>query len=230
MAGWIRRLLERRKRDSFSKTTNPSSSQGTASSHSASSSSSRSRRPDLSSGARWSRLYDLCVCHSEEDISEAQLLVSYLESQPEGLRCFLMLRDSNPGGSIPSELCQAVQSSHCWALLITRSFLLDPWCKYQMHQALVEAPMANGRTIPVLHRLQRSEYPKELRFYYYIDITADQQRGFQQVHRTVLHYLEELCQVDSSKLSSPSSVDTETGVSEEGHRTTHSELSSTDSG
>ncbi|KAK1156058.1 toll/interleukin-1 receptor domain-containing adapter protein-like [Acipenser oxyrinchus oxyrinchus] len=199
--GWMDpRLLERRKRDSFPRQPIPALPRGLPPP-------TPPPLPPATPGARTSAAvpagagcHDLCVCHSEEDISEAQLLVSYLESQPVGLRCFLMLR-LHPGGSIPSELCQAVRSSHCWALLITRSFLLDP-----------------------------GQYPMELRFYYYIDITADQQRGFQQVHRTVLHYLEELCQVDSSKLSSPSSVDTETGLSEEGHRTTHSELSSTDSG
>ncbi|EPQ10550.1 Toll/interleukin-1 receptor domain-containing adapter protein [Myotis brandtii] len=51
-----------------------------------------------SSSGRWSRDYDVCVCHSEEDLAAVQELVAYLEDSPASLRCFLQLRDSAPGG------------------------------------------------------------------------------------------------------------------------------------
>ncbi|XP_064433318.1 toll/interleukin-1 receptor domain-containing adapter protein isoform X1 [Mirounga angustirostris] len=87
-----------------------------------------------SSGGRWSKDYDVCVCHSEEDLEAAQELVSYLEGSTAGLRCFLQLRDATPGGAIVSELCQALSSSHCRVLLITPGFLQDPWCRSADHQ------------------------------------------------------------------------------------------------
>lgn len=140
---------------------------------------------------RWSRDYDVCVCHSEEDLTAAQQLVSYLEDSAASLRCFLQLRDAAPGGAIVSELCQALSSSHCRVLLITPGFLRDPWCRYQMLQALSEAPGAEGRTIPLLSGLSRAAYPPELRFMYYVDGRGPD-GGFRQVRDAVLHYLRTL--------------------------------------
>nr|XP_046149939.1 toll/interleukin-1 receptor domain-containing adapter protein [Oncorhynchus gorbuscha] len=145
----------------------------------------------LSSMIRWSQTYDLCVCHSPVDIEEAILLATYLEKPARGLRCFLRQRDASVGGAIPTELCQAVQSSHCWALLITPNFLLDDWCQYMMHQALSEGPMSN-RIIPLVLNLSYSQYPKELRFYYYKDLSKNPERGYTQVYKTVLKYLEDM--------------------------------------
>ncbi|XP_063167045.1 toll/interleukin-1 receptor domain-containing adapter protein isoform X2 [Candoia aspera] len=139
-------------------------------------------RPD---SARWSKLYDVCICHSEGDLEFVEQLVAYLESQPEHFRCFLQLRDSAPGSAVVTELCNAVQNSHCWVLLITPNFLKDPWCCYQMHHALTEAPMANGRTIPVLKDIDRRDYPRELRCIYYISVVL-QENGFRQIKETVM--------------------------------------------
>ncbi|XP_052044696.1 toll/interleukin-1 receptor domain-containing adapter protein isoform X2 [Apodemus sylvaticus] len=144
-----------------------------------------------SSSGRWSKDYDVCVCHSEEDLEAAQELVSYLEGSKASLRCFLQLRDAAPGGAIVSELCQALSSSHCRVLLITPGFLRDPWCKYQMLQALTEAPGKEGCTIPLLSGLTRAAYPPELRFMYYVD-GRGQDGGFYQVKEAVIHYLETL--------------------------------------
>ncbi|XP_035201937.1 toll/interleukin-1 receptor domain-containing adapter protein isoform X2 [Oxyura jamaicensis] len=154
---------------------------------------------DISSSgsARWAKSYDVCICHSEVDLEFVEELVSYLESQPQSFRCFLQLRDAVAGSAIMTELCDAVQNSHCWVMLITPSFLQDPWCKYQMHQALAEAPMANGRTIPVLKDIDRKDYPRELRNLYYIS-TALKENSFRQIRDTVLHYLEELCRSSAS--------------------------------
>ncbi|XP_005347073.1 toll/interleukin-1 receptor domain-containing adapter protein [Microtus ochrogaster] len=143
------------------------------------------------SSGRWSKDYDVCVCHSEEDLETAQELVSYLEGSRASLRCFLQLRDATPGGAIVSELCQALSSSHCRVLLITPGFLRDPWCKYQMLQALTEAPGAEGCTIPLLSGLTRAAYPPELRFMYYVD-GRGQDGGFYQVQEAVIRYLETL--------------------------------------
>ncbi|XP_012351403.1 toll/interleukin-1 receptor domain-containing adapter protein isoform X1 [Nomascus leucogenys] len=138
-----------------------------------------------SGSSRWSKDYDVCVCHSEEDLVAAQDLVSYLEGSTASLRCFLQLRDATPGGAIVSELCQALSSSHCRVLLITPGFLQDPWCKYQMLQALTEAPGAEGRTIPLLSGLSRAAYPPELRFMYYVDGRGPD-GGFRQVKEAVM--------------------------------------------
>ncbi|XP_051012106.1 toll/interleukin-1 receptor domain-containing adapter protein isoform X2 [Acomys russatus] len=143
------------------------------------------------SSGRWSKDYDVCVCHSEEDLETAQELVSYLEGCRASLRCFLQLRDATPGGAIVSELCQALSSSHCRVLLITPGFLQDPWCKYQMLQALTEAPGSEGCTIPLLSGLTRAAYPPELRFMCYVD-ERGQDRGFYQVKEAVIRYLETL--------------------------------------
>ncbi|KAJ6656071.1 hypothetical protein lerEdw1_004477 [Lerista edwardsae] len=150
-----------------------------------------------SESARWRKPYDVCICHNEEDLGFVEGLVSYLESQPERFRCFLQPRDSAPGAAIVTELCDAVQNSHCWVLLITPNFLKDPWCRYQMHHALTEAPMANGRTIPLLKDIDRREYPRELRCIYYISVML-QENSFRQVKEAVMHYLQDLCQNTSS--------------------------------
>ncbi|XP_072211040.1 toll/interleukin-1 receptor domain-containing adapter protein isoform X2 [Excalfactoria chinensis] len=215
-AGWFRRLLQKPRQssihtsssshstDSHSLSSSPSSSSSAWNSNSSSSTSS-SAQPDCpapadivsSSNARWVKRYDVCICHSEVDLEFVEELVSYLESQPESLRCFLQLRDSVAGGAVVTELCEAVQNSHCWVMLITPSFLQDPWCRYQMHQALAEAPMAGGRTIPVLKDIDRKDYPKELRNLYYI-YTALKENCFRRVRDTVLRYLEELCRSSTS--------------------------------
>uniref|UniRef100_A0A8D0RFF7 TIR domain containing adaptor protein n=1 Tax=Sus scrofa TaxID=9823 RepID=A0A8D0RFF7_PIG len=146
---------------------------------------------DSSSSGRWSKDYDVCVCHSEEDLAVAQELVSYLEGSTSSLRCFLQLRDATPGGAIVSELCQALSNSHCRVLLITPGFLQDPWCRYQMLQALSEAPGAEGRTIPLMSGLSRAAYPAELRFMYFVDGRGPD-GGFHQVKEAVLRYLRAL--------------------------------------
>lgn len=138
-----------------------------------------------SGSARWAKSYDVCICHSEVDLELVEELVSYLEGQPESFRCFLQLRDATPGSAVVTELCDAVQNSHCWVMLITPGFLQDPWCKYQMHQALAEAPMANGRTIPVLKDVDRKDYPKELRNLYYIYM-ALKEKSFRQIRDTIV--------------------------------------------
>lgn len=142
-----------------------------------------------SGGGRWSKDYDVCVCHSEEDLAAAQELVSYLEGSTASLRCFLQLRDATPGGAIVTELCQALSSSHCRVLLITPGFLRDPWCKYQMLQALSEAPGSEGRTIPLMSGLTRAAYPAELRFMYFVDGRGPD-GGFRQVKEAVMRYLQ----------------------------------------
>lgn len=134
---------------------------------------------------RWSRDYDVCVCHSEEDLVAAQELVAYLEDSSAALRCFLQLRDAAPGSAIVSELCRALDSSHCRVLFITPSFLHDPWCRYQMLQALSQAPGAEGRIIPLLVGLARAAYPAELRFMYFVDGRGPD-RGFRQVREAIL--------------------------------------------
>ncbi|XP_004469298.3 toll/interleukin-1 receptor domain-containing adapter protein [Dasypus novemcinctus] len=144
-----------------------------------------------SSSGRWSKDYDVCVCHSEEDLAAAQQLVAYLEGGAAGLRCFLQLRDASPGGAIVSELCRALSGSHCRVLLITPGFLRDPWCRYQMLQALSEAPGSEGRTIPLLAGLSRAAYPAELRFMYFVDGRGPE-GGFRQVQDAVVRYLQTL--------------------------------------
>ncbi|KFO92889.1 Toll/interleukin-1 receptor domain-containing adapter protein, partial [Buceros rhinoceros silvestris] len=180
---------------SRSSSSSPSSSSTESSSSSPSTSLVRSlqpSRPDISSSdsARWSKTYDVCICHSEVDLELVEELVSYLEGEPESFRCFLQLRDAAP--AVVTELCDAVQNSHCWVMLVTPSFLSDPWCKYQMHQVLAEAPLANGRTIPVMKDVERKDYPKELRNLYYISM-ARKESSFRQIRDTVVRYLQELC-------------------------------------
>ncbi|NWH68382.1 TIRAP protein, partial [Geococcyx californianus] len=200
-AGWFRRLLHKPKpisaenslNSSHSASSSPSSSSAENSSSSPGMSLVRSVRLSptsvldisASGSARWSKSYDVCICHSEVDLELVEELVYYLEGQPESFRCFLQLRDAAPGSAVVTELCDAVQNSHCWVMLITPSFLQDPWCKYQMHQALAEAPMANGRTIPVLKDVDRKDYPKELRNLYYIYM-ALKESSFRQIRDTIM--------------------------------------------
>ncbi|KAM9370017.1 toll/interleukin-1 receptor domain-containing adapter protein isoform 2-T2 [Phaethornis superciliosus] len=198
MAGWFRRFLHKPKPSSLE--SNPSASSPPSSSSSQSSSSSPNPTPvrsipDISAGgsARWAKSYDVCICHSQVDLELVEELVSFLEGQPQSFRCFLQLRDAAPGGAVVTELCEAVHNSHCWVMVITPAFLGDPWCKYQMHQALAEAPLANGRTIPVLKDVERKDYPRELRNLYYISMEL-KERSFRQIRDTVVRYLQELCQ------------------------------------
>ncbi|KFP85718.1 Toll/interleukin-1 receptor domain-containing adapter protein, partial [Acanthisitta chloris] len=207
--GWIRRLLHKPKPSSLQNSHSSSSPSSSSSARSSSSSPSTSVTtssirpspvsvPDISASdsPRWAKSYDVCICHSEGDLGLVEELVSYLEAQPESLRCFLQLRDAAPGSAVLTELCDAVRSSHCWVMLITPGFLRDPWCQYQMHQALAEAPMANGRTIPVLKDVDRKDYPKELRNIYYISMTEN---SFRQIRDTIVRYLQELCRSSTSR-------------------------------
>ncbi|XP_029878273.1 toll/interleukin-1 receptor domain-containing adapter protein isoform X1 [Aquila chrysaetos chrysaetos] len=213
--GWFRRLLHKPKPRSVESSLNasrsasssPSSSSSSAESSGASPSTSLARSVrsspmldiNASGSARWAKSYDVCICHSEVDLELVEELVSYLEGQPESFRCFLQLRDAAPGSAVVTELCDAVQNSHCWVMLITPGFLRDPWCKYQMHQALAEAPMANGRTIPVLKDVDRKDYPKELRNLYYIYM-ALKENSFRQIRDTITRYLQELCRSSTSRM------------------------------
>ncbi|XP_008424199.1 toll/interleukin-1 receptor domain-containing adapter protein [Poecilia reticulata] len=152
-------------------------------------------RTALSSELRWKRKYDVFVCHSfaQKDIDEAERLVSFLETPPRSLRCFLWHRDSCPGSAISTEFCKALENSHLRALLITPNFVQDDWCSYMMHQTLAERPMSNTM-IPLLLDLAHSQYPQELRFYYYIDLSRNHDYGFNVVNKTVQSYLEKLIQ------------------------------------
>ncbi|NWQ91714.1 TIRAP protein, partial [Burhinus bistriatus] len=207
-AGWFRRLLHKPKPSSVESSLNAGRSASSSSESSSSSPSMSLARSvclspvsvldvNASGSARWDKTYDVCICHSEVDLELVEELVSYLEGQPESFRCFLQLRDATPGNAVVTELCDAVQNSHCWVMLITPSFLQDPWCKYQMHQALAEAPMANGRTIPVLKDVDRKDYPKELRNLYYIYM-ALKEKSFRQIRDTIMRYLQELCRSSMS--------------------------------
>lgn len=207
MADWLRQALSKKPKEMPVSQESPPSdapqprSQDCPSPPGLSSATSAVVSPDLppahegasssNSGGRWSRDYDVCVCHSEEDVVAAQELVAYLEGSSVGLRCFLQLRDAAPGGAIVSELCRALDSSHCRVLLITPGFLRDPWCRYQMLQALSHAPGAEGRTIPLLAGLARAAYPAELRFMYFVDGQGPE-RGFRQVKEAVQRYLQTL--------------------------------------
>ncbi|XP_042342706.1 toll/interleukin-1 receptor domain-containing adapter protein isoform X2 [Plectropomus leopardus] len=221
MHGWFQKLLKSareqeekvtKKSSASSESTLPSSTSSWSLSSSSSSlqgttsSKTPSQPPSvLSSLLRWRRKYDVFVCHSSEhsDTEEAMRLVSFLEASPRSLRCFLWQRDTCPGGAFSTELCQAVEDSHLRALLITPNFLQDDWCIYMMHQALAEGPMSN-RLIPLVQNLSHSEYPQELRFYFYIDLSRNPDRGYTLVNKTVLKYLQDLvknendCDIDSS--------------------------------
>lgn len=122
--------------------------------------------PDNS--VRWQSLYDVYICHSEEeaDCSYAVEMVTYLEQQPENLRCFLPMRDMVGGGAISSEMCNGLKSSHCWVMLLTPHFLSDQYCAYQMQQFITQAPCSNGRLIPVMIGLTLAQYPSEIKHMY----------------------------------------------------------------
>ncbi|XP_063061998.1 toll/interleukin-1 receptor domain-containing adapter protein-like [Engraulis encrasicolus] len=152
----------------------------------------------LTSAFRWSLDYDLCVCHSVQDHSEALRMVTYLEAKVRNLRCYLLPRDCPLGGAVSTELYSAVHSSHCWVLLISSHFLQDEWCLYQMQQALMEGPMA-GRIIPTKLHLPFSECPKELCFYFIIDLGQDTCHGYDKVYKAVLQYLKSGLEKDESK-------------------------------
>ncbi|XP_055030220.2 toll/interleukin-1 receptor domain-containing adapter protein [Misgurnus anguillicaudatus] len=147
--------------------------------------------------------YDVCLCHSDKDIEQAQGLASFLEDPSKGLRCYLQERDCPLGGAVFSELLQALHDSHCWVLLITPNFLKDDCCSYQMHQALSEGPMSQ-RIIPTVLNLPRSELPQELRFVFSVDLNRNKEFGYIQIYNTVLNYLterlekEESCNVSQS--------------------------------
>lgn len=223
MYGWFQKLLKSRvslsaQHDKEAKVTKAQVSSVNSVPTSPSSASSSGKTPSeslqsqsaLSSTLRWSRKYDVFVCHSssDSDSEEAGRLVSFLEASPHSLRCFLQQRDDCPGGAVSSELCQAVQNSHIWALLITPNFLMDEWCKYMMHQALAEGPMSN-RIVPLAHNLPLSQYPQELKFLIFIDLNRNPGiKGYKILNETVLKYLEVLtekekkfaptCNTDSS--------------------------------
>ena len=141
----------------------------------------------LGSKLRWSKKYDVFVCHSsgDGDSEQAAQLVSFLEASPRCLRCFLQYRDECPGGAASTELCQALQDSHLWALLITPGFLQEDWCHYIMHQALAEGTMSS-RIIPLLLNLSHSQYPQELKFFCCIDLSGNPGRGYRRISDTVL--------------------------------------------
>lgn len=140
----------------------------------------------LTSPIRWTREYDLCICHSDADIEIATCMASFLEVPPRSLRCFLWHRDSHPGGAISTELYQAVQMSHCQALLISPNFIVDEWCQYMMKQAIAKGPMSNS-IIPLM--LNRSFCPPELRYITFIPLDRYNERGYTLVFKTVMMYL-----------------------------------------
>lgn len=206
MPGWFQKLFKSGKTSSTQKEKGRESEKpaGGASFESESSSSLKQTvtkeqqlKGTLGSELRWKRKYDVFVCHSyaQRDIEEAGRLVSFLETPPRSLRCFLWHRDSCPGGAISTEFCKALENSHIRALLITPSFVQDDWCSYMMHQALAEGPMSN-RMIPLLRDLAHSQYPQELRFYYYIDLSSNPDYGFNVVNKTVQNYLDKMIQND----------------------------------
>lgn len=168
----------------------------------------------LSSEQRWSRKYDVLVCHSPEDsdTEEAGCLVSFLETTPCGLRCFLRQRDDCPGGAVSTEICEAMQNSHVWALLITPHFLEDEWCKYMMHQALAEGPMSH-RILPLVKNMSRAQVPHELKFFINIDLNINPHQGYTVLNQTVLNYLEEL--VKKSKSPDCSTESSSRGIKQE---------------
>lgn len=189
MYGWFQRLLKSKilptsqeeEKAKTSVSTTPSSSKPT-------------KQPSaLSSHLRWRRKYDLLVCHSDtdRDIEEAKYLVSFLEASPRSLRCFLWQRDVCPGSPVFTEFCEAVQESHMQALLITPDFLQDGWCMYMMHQALADGPVSK-RLIPLIQNLSHKQYPKEIRFFFYINLRRDIDQGYSLINKTVLTYLEAL--------------------------------------
>ncbi|XP_052008800.1 toll/interleukin-1 receptor domain-containing adapter protein isoform X1 [Xyrauchen texanus] len=150
---------------------------------------------ELFSSFRSTRSYDVCVCYNDKDIDQAQNLASFLEGHSKGLRCYLQERDCPLGGAVSTELLQAVHDSHCWVLLITPNFLNDDWCLYQMHQVLSEGPMSQ-RIIPAVLNMPRSELPQELRFVFTVDFNRNKEVGYNQVYKTVIHYMKDIIEKD----------------------------------
>ncbi|XP_044134159.1 toll/interleukin-1 receptor domain-containing adapter protein isoform X2 [Bufo gargarizans] len=156
--------------------------------------------PDNS--VRWLRKYDVYICHSgeEPDCSYAVDMLSYLEQQPEKLRCFLPMRDMLAGGAITSEMCSGLESSHCWVMLLTPHFLSDSWCKYQMHQFLAQAPCSNGRLIPVMIGLSFAQYPPEVKHMYAFTGAFNDNSVFIKIKAAILMFLKEMITVTSDKI------------------------------
>ncbi|XP_040287568.1 toll/interleukin-1 receptor domain-containing adapter protein isoform X3 [Bufo bufo] len=156
--------------------------------------------PDNS--VRWLRKYDVYICHSREepDCSYAVDMLSYLEQEPEKLRCFLPMRDMLAGGAITSEMCSGLESSHCWVMLLTPHFLSDSWCKYQMHQFLAQAPCSNGRLIPVMIGLSFAQYPPEVKHMYAFKGAFNDNSVFIKIKAAILMYLKEMITVTSDKI------------------------------
>ncbi|KAM4015812.1 toll/interleukin-1 receptor domain-containing adapter protein isoform 1-T2 [Anomaloglossus baeobatrachus] len=152
------------------------------------------------SSVRWQSPYDVYICHSEADCSYAMEMLSYLEQQPEKLRCFLPMRDMVAGGPIPSEMCSGLESSHCWVMLMTPQFLTDNWCKYQMHQFLAQAPCSNGRLIPVIIGLSFAQYPTVVKHMYAIKGALNDHRVFSKVKEAIVAYLKEMITVTSDHI------------------------------
>ncbi|XP_063799753.1 toll/interleukin-1 receptor domain-containing adapter protein [Pseudophryne corroboree] len=154
--------------------------------------------------ARWQRPYDVYICHSKEEADTAYAIemLSYLEKQPEKLRCFLPLRDMEVGSPVSTEMCRGAESSHCWVMLLTPHFLTDSWCKYQMHQFLTQDPCADGRLIPVVMGLPFSQYPSEMRHMYAFKGTLSDQSVFGQIKRAILTYLKKLLTVTADQVPS----------------------------
>ncbi|CAK6972306.1 toll/interleukin-1 receptor domain-containing adapter protein [Scomber scombrus] len=215
MHGWFQKLLKSRVPSSTCKqeakvtqkvTSDSNSSLSFTSSSCSSSPSPRTTSskptqspPALSSPLRWSLKYDVLVCHSSDpsDTEEAVRLVSFLEAH--SLRCFLVHRDTCPGGAFSTELCEAVQNSHLRALLITPNFLQDEWCMYVMHQALSEGPMSN-RMLPLVYNLPHSQYPQELKFRFYFDLGKHPDQCYSRVNNTVLQYLQDMVKNEKTRL------------------------------
>lgn len=217
MQGWFRKLLKSRSRqqEQEAKVTRNSSLSSPGKTPS-------KQHPQLAlrSELRWKRKYDLFVCHSaaHSDTEEATRLVSFLEASPQNLRCFLWHRDTCPGGAISSEFCQAVQNSHLRALLITPDFLEDEWCSYMMFQSLADGPMSS-RLIPLVQNLSSSQYPQEMKYVYYIDLSKNIERAYSLVNKTVLQYLGDLVKNDRTfhcnVASSTSGLDKESSSRED---------------
>ncbi|XP_056621450.1 toll/interleukin-1 receptor domain-containing adapter protein isoform X1 [Triplophysa dalaica] len=151
----------------------------------------------LSSTFRSTLKYDVCLCHSDKDIDQVHSLVSFLEAPSKGLRCYLLERDCPPGGAVSTELLQALHDSHCWVLFITPNFLKDDWCLYQMHQVLSEGPISQ-RIIPAVLNIPRSELPQELRFVFCVDFNRNIEGGYNQVYKTLIHYLKDMLEKEES--------------------------------
>ncbi|KAE8594616.1 hypothetical protein XENTR_v10019714 [Xenopus tropicalis] len=160
-------------------------------------------RPQISwpeNCVRWSRRYDAYICHSETDSNYALRLLRYLEAQPEKLRCFLPMRDMSLGSPIPSEICSGLGDSHCMIMLLTPQFLADDWCKFHMHQALIEAPLSEGRIIPVMLNLELSRYPPELKFIQAVRSQSWDDSVFGKIRNSILSYMINNLQIIDSRM------------------------------